>query len=81
MMELKTVIIDGQETDVIDVKIGDYISIKFTFSDDIDLLDWLDEQFENKFKVTDVEYDTWGLWIEGCPYRIALDEIVVWDRK
>lgn len=58
-------------------EVGNYIKINEDICSDIDVLDWLGEQPENRFKVQSVEKETNGVWVEGCDYRIDLDECVV----
>ena len=55
-------------------RIGGFIEINEITCSDIDLLDWLKEQKENKFRVNNIEIESNGVWIDGCDYRIDLQE-------
>lgn len=55
-------------------KEGDFIKINEFSCSDTDILDWLNEQKENKFKVNHVDIESNGVWIDGCDYRIDLQE-------
>lgn len=55
-------------------KIGNFIKINELTCSDIDVLDWLNDQKENKFKVSIIELESNGLWVDGCEYRIDLNE-------
>ena len=55
-------------------RIGCFIEINEITCSDVDLLDWLKEQKENKFKVNNIEIESNGVWVENCDYRIDLQE-------
>lgn len=55
-------------------KIGDFIRINELICSDTDVINWLENQKENKFKVNNVEIESNGIWIDGCNYRLDLSE-------
>lgn len=53
--------------------VGDKFII--TETDDLELEEWYEEQ-ENKILIArTVEYDSWGVWVDNCDYRIDLSEV------
>ena len=55
-------------------KVGDFIKINENICSDNGVLSWLENQNKNEFKVTAVELQSDGLWIEDCDYRIDISE-------
>lgn len=60
--------------------IGDYISIDENTCTDTDILDWLDTQTENRFKINHIELESNGIWVDNCEYRIDINECAFLDK-
>ena len=60
------------------LKVGEVFIINRDLCKDEDVLNWYDEFKNNGLLIADViESESNGVWVEGCPYRIDLDEIQV----
>ena len=57
-------------------KIGGYISINTLTCSDEDVLEWLDTEKENKFKVNNIEVHSDGVWVDNCDYRIDIADCI-----
>lgn len=61
-------------------QVGDYIRINESICEDVDVLDWLEEQKYNQFKITNIELETNGIWVEGCEYRLEIQECILLSK-
>lgn len=59
-------------------KVGEYVRINELTCSDEDILSWLQKQNKNKFRVSNIEHQSNGLWIENCEYRIDLSDCIVY---
>lgn len=53
------------------------VYFKVPFTDDTELLTWLDEQDTYKIKLTDVNLSNQLVWGANCPYAIDIDSIMI----
>lgn len=54
----------------------------FTISDvceDVELMEWYDDNDKRLLVADSVELDTNGVWVKDCPFRIDIDEIEIMD--
>lgn len=58
------------------IKVGDKIKINLNTCQDEDVINWYMDNGDELLTVTEVDEDVNGVWVEGCPYRIDLDEII-----
>lgn len=61
-------------------QVGNYIRINESICEDVDVLDWLGEQKYNQFKITNIEPEANGIWVEGCEYRLDIQECILLSK-
>jgi len=65
-----------KENPVYGYKIGDKFKISL-YSGDGELLDWYADQENDVLIIDHIEFDTWGVWVKDCPYRIDLEDVLL----
>lgn len=58
------------------LKVGDKFKVNLHTCNDEDVLEWYQDLPSAVLTAKVVEYDVNGVWVEDCPFRIDLDEIV-----
>lgn len=71
-MNTKVIEVDGEQMKVPDINIGNEIEITIDPREDTDLFNWLAENKGKKLVVTEADYDTFAVFIKGCPYHIDM---------
>lgn len=71
MLKTKKVMICGEETDAIDVNVGDSIGVAYDDSYDSDFNEWC-SNYKGALIVTDVDYEMGMVWLKDCPYGVEM---------